>query len=220
LADPVFDPSDRRLDGAPAGANADDLLDTFYPRLPRTRDEARAVAALQPPGALTALDFDATRDLVTGGRLSRYRVLHFATHGVLRPDHPELSALVLSRFDRTGKPRDGYLRVSDIEELDLPADLVVLSACETALGRETPGEGLVGLPQAFFTAGATRVLVSLWDVEEDSTATLMTEFYGRLVSQHVPPGQALRQAQLAVRSQPRWRSPRFWAGFILQGDWR
>jgi CHAT domain-containing protein len=97
---------------------------------------------------------------------------------------------------------------------------VVLSACETALGRETPGEGLVGLPQAFLAAGAQRVLVSLWQVEDESTAALMTHFYRHLLVDRLPPGKALREAQLAIRAQPRWRAPRYWAGFVLQGDWR
>jgi len=157
---------------------------------------------------------------VTGGKLARFPILHFATHGLLRQDHPELSALVLSRFDPAGRPQDGYLRVPDIERLSLPADLVVLSACETALGRQTAGEGMEGLPQAFFTAGASRVLVSLWQVEDSSTAALMESFYRRLLRDRLPAAQALRKAQLAIRAQPRWSAPRFWAGFVLEGDWR
>jgi CHAT domain-containing protein/Tfp pilus assembly protein PilF len=220
LADPVFDPSDARL-AALVRTPLPELQDRFLSRLLQSRQEADAVAALVPSGqAFTALDFAASRDLVLSGRLSAYRILHIATHGLLRQDHPELSALVLSRFDRDGTPRDGYLRLPDLEALHLPADLVVLSACNTALGRETPGEGLVGLPQAFFTAGATRVLVSLWRVEDASTAALMTTFYRRLLLAHDSPAAALRQAQLAVRAQPRWSAPRYWAGFVLQGDWK
>jgi CHAT domain-containing protein len=217
LADPVFDWRDGRL----APAVGTDNGEPFLARLHATQNEADAIAGLLPPGqAFKALDFDAARELVTGGRLGSYRILHFATHGELKTDHPELSALVFSRLDRQGRPRDGYLRVSDLEGLHLPADLVVLSACNTALGRETPGEGLVGLPQAFLTAGASRVLVSLWQVEDFSTAALMKGFYRRLLAGHQPPGQALREAQLEVRANPRWRAPRYWAGFVLQGDWR
>src|SRR5436305_208902 len=188
-------------------------------RLPRTRDEVAAIAALLPAGqAFTVLGFAASRDLALSGRLSRFRALHFATHGVSSLDHPELSSLVLSRFDAQGRPRDGYLRAADLAALDLPADLVVLSARGTALGRETPGEGVVGLPQAFFRAGATRVVVTLWPVEEESTAALMAAFYRRLLRDHLPPGRALREAQLAVRGEPRWREARYWAGFVLLGD--
>lgn len=221
LADAVFDASDERLWGArPEGG---DVLwqPEFLPRLRQTRKEAEAITSLLPEGqAFTALDFEASRELVMSGRLSGFSILHIATHGLQRMDPPELSALALSRFDSKGIPQDGYLRVTDIMGLGLSADLVVLSACETALGREVRGEGLAGLPQAFLGAGAQRVLVSLWQVEDESTAELMTQFYRRLLVERFPPGKALREAQLAVRAQPRWSSPRYWAGFVLQGDWR
>lgn len=221
VADPVFDASDERLEQTEAARPRDSDPEDFLPRLSRTRDEAKVIAGLLPAGkAFTALDFDASRELVTSGGLSPFRTVHFATHGLQRIDHPELSSIVLSRFDRNGAPRDGYLRVSDISGLHLQADLVVLSACETALGKPAPGEGLVGLPQAFLAAGAQRVLVSLWQVEDESAAALMTEFYRHLLVDRRSPGQALREAQLAIRAQPRWRAPRYWAGFVLQGDWR
>jgi CHAT domain-containing protein/tetratricopeptide (TPR) repeat protein len=223
LADAVFDASDERLASAgalPAGTTGE-WGDIFLPRLSFSRDEAVAISALLPPGhAFQALGFDASRDLVISGRLSRYRILHFATHAIQRTDQPELSALVFSRFNRRGQPIDGYLRASDLKELDLPADLVVLSACDTALGPEIPGGGLGGLPQAFLTAGAQSVMTSLWKVEDESTAALMAQFYRHLLSERLPPGRALREAQLAIRSQPRWRSPRYWAGFVLLGDAR
>jgi len=221
LADPVFDASDERLGSAAPFKTSGDSGDAFLPRLVFTRNEAIALALLLPPGrAFQALDFDASRDLVMSGRLSRYRILHFATHAVQRTDQSELSALVFSRFDPQGHPVDGYLRVPDLAELDLPADLVVLSACDTALGRQTPGEELAGLAQAFLTAGAPRVLASLWQVEDQSTAALMNQLYRRLLIDHLPPGRALREAQLAIRAQPQWRSPRYWAGFVLLGDWQ
>jgi CHAT domain-containing protein/tetratricopeptide (TPR) repeat protein len=219
LGDPVFDPADERLPPDAAARAGGKTAGAFLPRLTRSREEVQGIAALLPAAEVReALDLDASRELVMSGALAGYRYLHFATHGLLRTDHPELSALVLSRFDRRGEPHDGSLRVPDVAGLDLPADLVVLSACSTALGRETAGEGLVGLPQAFFTAGAQRVLVSLWQVEDESTAALMRHFYRRLLVDRVPPARALRDAQLAIRGQARWRSPRYWAGFVLQGD--
>lgn len=221
LADAVFDSTDERL--APPGVNGSgtEWQDTFFPRLHSSRTEAHAIAGLLPAGeTFTALDFDASRDLVTSGRLAKFRMIHIATHGLQRSDRPELSALVLSRYDRQGNPREGYLRASDLANLDLPSELVVLSGCETALGPQIPGEGLVGLPQAFFAAGAQRVVVSLWHVEDESTAALMGLLYRHLLVEHMTPGKALREAQLAIRSQPRWSSPRYWAGFVLQGDWR
>src|SRR5262249_55818613 len=142
VADPVFDWRDDRL---PPGVVGIDNGEPFLPRLKATRIEAEQIASLLPPRpGFTALHFDATPELVTGGKLGSYQILQFATHGKLKTDHPELSSLVFSRLDRQGQPRDGYLRVSDLQGVKLQADLVVLSACETALGRETTGEGLVG----------------------------------------------------------------------------
>lgn len=221
VADPVFGTRDERargFHGPPA------MLDPFLeklPRLPHSRMEAEAIAALAGRrGVLQAFGFGANRELVTGGRLRKYRILHFATHGTLRTDWPEFSALALSQFYRDGRPRDGFLRAQEIADLDLPADLVVLSACETALGKELRGEGLVGLPQAFMSAGAQRVLVSLWKVGDRSTAELMAHFYRGLLVEKLSPAAALRAAQRAMWRNPQWRPPCFWAGFILQGDWR
>jgi CHAT domain-containing protein/tetratricopeptide (TPR) repeat protein len=223
VGDAVFDSTDERVAAVrarqpyPAGEGED----PFLPRLAFARDEATALAALVPTGQrFQALDFAASRELVTGGHLAGYKILHFATHALQSTDPAELSALVLSRFDAQGHPVDGYLRVADLEGLDLASDLVVLSACDTALGGQVRGEELAPLPQAFLIAGARRVLASLWQVEDESTAVLMEQFYRRLLIRHLPPAQALREAQLAVRAQPQWRSPRYWAGFVLLGDWR
>jgi CHAT domain-containing protein len=134
--------------------------------------------------------------------------------------HPEQSGIVLSGVDAQGRPRDGLLRTPEIYRLHLPAELVVLSACRTALGPEIRGEGLVGLPHGFLTAGARSVLVSLWEVEDRATAELMRRFYRGLLREQLPPAAALRAAQTALRREPGWDSPYFWAGFVLQGDWQ
>ena len=129
-----------------------------FERLTYTQLEADRILALVPAeDRLAAIGFDADRDALIRGRFSEYRFLHFATHGELDTEHPELSRLVLSRVDRAGRPRDDdSLFAHDIYDLDLPAELVVLSACETALGAEIRGEGLLGLTQSFFYAGAAR----------------------------------------------------------------
>ncbi|HMB52801.1 MAG TPA: CHAT domain-containing tetratricopeptide repeat protein [Thermoanaerobaculia bacterium] len=217
LADPVFSPADPRLpDAVRRPAAADELA-----RLVHTPREAAALRALVPAGrGLFALGFDADRELVTGGRLAGYRILHFATHGEHDAEHPELSRLVLSRFDPSGKRRDGVLHAHQVYPLDLPAELVVLSACDTALGTEVRGEGLVGLPQAFFYAGAERVLVSLWQVDDAATAELMSRFYRALLGDGHDAAAALRAAQLSIRHQRGWAAPYYWAGFVLQGEWR
>jgi CHAT domain-containing protein/tetratricopeptide (TPR) repeat protein len=214
LADPIFGPSDKRLPRSVAAGDEDS--DAMLPRLPYTREEARAVLASLPGGRrLSSLGFDATRDLAMRGGLNSFKVLHFATHG--RPNKvPASSAIVLTRYDPQGRRLNGRLQASDIEALDLAADLVVLSACGTALGKEIPGEGLVGLTQAFFSAGAPRVIVTLWNVSDQSSVRLMQTFYQRLRSDG--PAAALQRAQIEM-----WRAgiaPDFWAQFVLQGEWR
>lgn len=127
---------------------------------------------------------------------------------------------MLSLVDEQGRERDGFVRLGDLYGLDLAADLVVLSACRSALGEEIHGEGLVGLTRGFMAAGATRVVASLWDVADEATAELMSRFYRGLLRDGLSPAAALRRAQLELARERRWDSPAFWAGFVLQGDWR
>ncbi len=185
--------------------------------LPFARREAEAVLARAPAGrTLAALGFDAAKETVLGGALAGFRYVHFATHGVIDPRHPELSALVLSTVDPAGRRRDGLLRAHEIGALDLDAELVTLSACRTALGAEAPGEGLIGLTRSFFEAGARSLLVSLWSVDDRSTAVLMDRFYAELFAGR-PPARALARAQASMAADPAWRAPYHWAGFVLQG---
>jgi CHAT domain-containing protein len=165
-------------------------------------------------------DFRASLANATNGELSNYRIIHFATHGLLNSEHPELSGLVLSLVDENGKSQDGFLRMNEIYNLKLPADLIVLSACQTALGKEIKGEGLVGLTRGFMYAGAQRVVASLWQVDDLATAELMKSFYRGILKDGMRPAQALRFAQLELLKQQRWSSPYFWAPFVIQGEWR
>lgn len=202
--------------GRESGIDTSDLR-----RLPYSRHEAETIAALLLPGQVfKAWGFAATKDAVTGGGLDRFRKLHFATHGVLDSRHPELSGLVLSQYDEQGQKHDGVLRLSDIYDLHLDADLVVLSACRTALGKEVRGEGLIGLTRGFMYAGAARVLATLWSIEDQPTADLMAGFYRGMLRQGLSPAAALRKAQLRMRNNPDRKSPYYWAGFSLQGEWR
>jgi CHAT domain-containing protein len=217
LADPVFAADDPRV-ARPAGAAGAAGAAPFR-RLPFTRAEAEALAALAPAGAVTvALDFAAARPAAAG--LAGHRLVHFATHAVLDDAHPELSGLVLSLVDERGAPRDGFLRLLDIYNLRLNAELVSLSACDTARGREVRGEGLVGLARGFFYAGAERVLASLWRVEDRATAELMRRFYRGVLGEGQRPAAALRAAQVSMLGEERWRAPYHWAAFVLQGEWR
>ncbi len=219
LADPVFDAGDPRLQAetAPTAAHSAEPL----PRLVHSRAEAQAVAAIVPAEQrLLALDFAARRELLTDGSLEPYRILHIATHGILDAERPELSALVLSRLDSQGRVQDGRLRLLDVYNLRLRSELVVLSACRTALGREIRGEGLISLARGFMYAGARQVLVSLWQVDDEATAVLMEHFYRGLWTDGMTAAEALQAAQAQVASDLRWQSPYYWAGFVLQGDWR
>ena len=196
-------------------------LRLVIPRLPFTREEATRVLALTPKNSsFGALDFQASRATVLTGNLSQYRYVHFATHGLLDSERPGLSSLVLSMVDAEGKPQDGFLRANDIYNLKLPAELVVLSACQTGLGKEIKGEGLVGLTRGFMYAGAARVVVSLWNVNDKATADLMTKFYEKMLKQGERPAAALRAAQVEMWKQKQWQSPYYWAAFTLQGEWR
>ena len=169
---------------------------------------------------LELLGAAASREAALGGGLARYRYVHFATHGILDTAYPELSGLVLSLVDRRGRPENGFLRAHEIADLRLAADLVVLSACRTALGKEIRGEGLVGLTRAFLDAGAEGVLVSLWQVEDRATAELMRRFYKGMLREGLPPPAALRRAQVSLWRERSWQAPSYWAGFSLQGEWR
>jgi CHAT domain-containing protein len=243
FADPVFERSDPRVvlalegpvpavpvaspDTGPAaplehalrGLRA--IRGSVLSRLPFSRREAEVIAALAPAGrALTATGFDASREAATSPRLSEYRIVHFATHAVLNTRRPELSGVVLSLVDRAGRSQDGFLRLHDVYNLSLGADLVVLSGCQTALGKDLRGEGLLGLTRGFMYAGAPAVLASLWQVDDESTAELMKRFYRAMLKERRPPAEALRTAQLEMMGNPRWSAPFHWAGFVLQGEWQ
>jgi CHAT domain-containing protein/Tfp pilus assembly protein PilF len=241
LADPVFDSKDERLTAAgeklsvpmlpPAKTNnvtrsANDLGLTrngrlYLNRLLYTRNEADAVMSVTPPGkGLEALDFRASRQMVMSGTLAKYRILHFATHGMLDNKHPELSGLVLSLVDQRGKAQDGFLKMQDIYNLKLGADLVVLSGCQTGLGEEIEGEGLVGLTRGFMYAGASRVVASLWNVSDMATAKLMADFYKAMEHDNMRPAAALRNAQIRMWRTKQWNAPYYWAAFEIQGDWQ
>lgn len=188
--------------------------------LPATRDEAEAIFSLiGQDGGMIALGFDASRETLDHTDLTEYRIIHFATHGFANSEHPELSGVVLSLVNRMGEPQNGYLRLHDIYNLKLCAELVVLSACQTALGKNLKGEGLIGLTRGFMYAGSRRVLASLWEVDDVATAELMKAFYEG-VRQNQGYAAALREAQLKLLQDQRWgSSPRYWAAFVMQGDW-
>jgi CHAT domain-containing protein/tetratricopeptide (TPR) repeat protein len=236
LADPVFERDDPRLRAVlreaaaaegrrPAPAGASPVTGVRVPfrlsRLAATKLEADAIiSAAGTAPTLKRLGFDASRDAAMSPDLGKYRVVHFATHGVFDNDSPGMSGIMLSLFDDHGGPRDGVLRLHDIYGMALPAELVVLSACSTALGRHVTGEGLVGVVRGFMYAGAKRVVASLWKVDDDATGELMRRFYEGMFRKGLSPPAALREAQLGLWRQPRWQAPFYWAAFSLQGEWQ
>jgi CHAT domain-containing protein len=214
--------SSARRTSSPTADLAEDIKRPIYlPRLLFSREEANVIASLAASGEVfKAMDFKASRSTALDGALNGYRFVHFATHGLLDSERPSLSGLVLSLLDERGAPQNGYLRLHDIYNMRLDADLVVLSACQTALGKEIKGEGLIGLARAFMYAGAPRVVASLWEVSDRVTAELMKKFYRGLLQEGLRPAAALRAAQLEMSQDSRWTSPYFWAGFVMQGDWK
>ena len=236
FADPVFDSGDPRIrpshEGIPpaleATASASDVKRSAaesglkdFVRLRFSRQEADQIMRFAPEEKkLEAVDFAASRAAATTPELADYSIIHFATHGLINNQHPELSGVVLSLVDEKGRPQDGFLRLYDIYNLKLQASLVVLSACQTALGKQIKGEGLVGLTRGFMYAGAPRVVASLWQVDDRATAQLMGRFYEAMLGQGLRPAAALRAAQVAMWKERRWQGPHYWAAFTLQGEWR
>ncbi len=230
FADPVLTATDPRMSTAPVALAAAAMPATLLERssvrlelqrLPATSHEAEALAALVPAEQrLIASGFEANRDSVLGVPLEHYRYVHFATHGLIDARYPGLSALALSQFDEQGAERNGFLRLHDIYNLHLAADVAVLSACETALGRDIRGEGFVGLTQGFMYAGARSVVASLWQAPDRAAAELMTRFYRHLLQGELRPAAALRRAQSELAAERRFADPYFWSGFVLIGDWR
>ena len=236
LADPVFEADDERLTGKkPALApefdeNRRSLQRTLknlnrsgMPRLKGTKNEAEAILKLvSPQESIHAYGFDANYNFVTNPELKQYRFLLFATHGFVNTENPEYSGIALAQFDKSGQPvskREGYLHLGDIFNLDLGAELVVLSACETGLGKDVKGEGLMGLTRGLMYAGSKRAVVSLWQVDDAGTSQLMPKFYSSVL-QGKSPATALRDAQLQLLQDKTLQSPYYWAAFTVQGDWR
>lgn len=221
VGDPVFNDDDPRL-VADGGTRSTPVPENMpLPRLPFSAREAEEIAALVGEAdRFVATGFDADKSRIEGDRLQDYRYVHFATHGIIDASHPALSRLAFSMRDSGGMPIDGFLRLRDIYALRLNADLVVLSACDTALGREIRGEGLMGLTQGFLYAGADKVVASLWQVPDRATAELMARYYRNMFESGQDPVSALRSAQLELAADRRWRDPYFWSGFVVQGDWR
>jgi len=243
IADPVFNSNDPRLKGAGATQNTGESrglglgLESAVndvsgeqptggmqlARLIGTRTEAEEIAKIARLGGSqpdTWMDLNASEDNVRSRDITNYRIVHVATHGLLDAERPQFTGVVLSLVGN--KTNDGFLRTDEIFNLKLGTPLVMLSACETGLGKEKRGEGVMGLTRAFMYAGAPTVGVSLWSVADKSTAELMTDFYKRLLNARAAesPATAMRNAQIAMIAGKKYSAPFYWAPFILVGEWR
>jgi CHAT domain-containing protein len=238
FADPVFSNSDGRVQSRTQNsviASADSDQKSSQPavrslggvtrqggpaRLVHASEEADAILAVAPRGTgMVARGFDASREAAMSSLVGEYRILHFATHGFINTEHPELSGIVLNMVNQDGSKANGFMSLQDIYNLNLSADVVVLSACDTALGKDIKGEGLVGLTHGFMASGAKSVVATLWKVDDRATAVLMAEFYKSMLEDGLAPAAALRIAKLKIRQERAWQAPYFWAGFVLQGEY-
>ena len=230
IADPVFTRNDERVNGkeqapgivrtASVATSEQPLLRDGPARLIYAAEEADAIVAAAPRGTtMLAKGFDASRERAMSPRIGEYQIVHFATHGILNSEEPEFSGILLTKVDQDGAERNGLMALHDIYTLDLSAELTVLSACETALGKDLKGEGNIGLTHSFMSAGSKSVVSSLWKVDDRATASLMSDFYDSMLRQGMPPVAALRAAKLKMMHDQRWQSPYYWAGFVFQGDY-
>lgn len=192
----------------------------LFLRLEKTREEALNIGRLvMPSQRKIALDFSTNKHDLKNADFTSYRFVHFATHSFFVDSQPDLSGIVLSLVDRQGKEQDGFLGLAEIYNLKLPVDLVVLSACKTGFGKRVEGEGILGMTRGLIHAGAKRTAVSLWEISDSAgTAELMVEFYRQMLPGKLSPAAALRAAQISLWRQERWKSPYYWAGFVLQGE--
>jgi CHAT domain-containing protein/tetratricopeptide (TPR) repeat protein len=218
IADGVFSRSDERV---PPRFRSRIVDEGQFGRLPGSAREAESVARIFPMGQVRKfLGFEAKRSLFTDGKLQDASVIDLATHGSISSEHPEDAAITLSRVDEHGREIEGSLSAEDVSQLDLRANLVVLSSCRSAVGRNVPGEGIVGLPQAFLSAGVSGVVTSLWNVDDERTSQLMALFYRQLQAGRATTiSGALRAAQIEMWKTSDWNAPWFWGAFIAEGDW-
>ncbi|HMH43423.1 MAG TPA: CHAT domain-containing protein, partial [Pyrinomonadaceae bacterium] len=209
------------VDAGSAGSLPASSAGFHLARLSGTRTEADAISQIAKAGGAQAdlwTDLNANEDNVRSHDMTGYRFMHVATHGLLDAERPQFTGVVLSLVGN--KTNDGFLRTDEIFNLKLGAPLVMLSACETGLGKEKRGEGVIGLTRAFMYAGAPTVGVSLWSVADKSTADLMTDFYKRLLTGSSSPVASMRAAQVAMIDGKKYSAPFYWAPFVLVGEWK
>ncbi len=225
FADPVYNAADPRLQGVadaagPKKTAADSPL-AHVPRLAGSLAEAHAIAAIAGPERSSLfLGFQATPASVRKLDWARYPVAHFAVHAILQKDTPGSAGMLLSLLDSRGRPEDGILWVRQVQKRPVARDVVVLSGCDTALGETLSGEGVNSLARGFLFSGTRQVAATLWPADDTSSGILMKTFYEDLLRRGMGAAEALREAQLELLKQPRFAAPVYWAGFVVEGQWR
>ncbi len=233
FSDPVFTKDDSRISAenkAEENSKTESVsLESFrfveslnsLARLMASKDEADSIIDILGTSNADAFSgYSASREQLLNAKTADYKIIHFATHGLINEERPELSGIVLSRFDENGQKLNEFVRLQDIYGLNLNSDLVVLSACSTGIGKEVRGEGLMSLNNAFLQVGAKTVMSSLWKVEDNATLELMKNFYQTLSDEKVTPSKALQEAQIKMWQSGRYKSPFYWAAFTVQGDYK
>jgi CHAT domain-containing protein len=223
FGDPVYSASDSRLPRSTASAPAPLAagIGKRYPRLPFSQDEIAIVERLVPPERRLILrGVRASREEFLSQRTTDYSILLISAHASVDDLQPELSRIVLSQYDETGRPTDGMVRLYDLYGPTIPS-FVILSACETAEGKQLDGEGLISITRGFLSAGATGLLASTFRVDDEAASVLVSRFLQNLVEH---PAMTSARALLATRQtlaeSGRWSDPFYWGAFTLAAAWR
>lgn len=233
FADPIFTLNDPRIKKIqkPLKENAEEIahnnvqrvigkMSAFrgaeLTRLHWTRNEVMQLKKLSPNSKVWLDDQATLSELMKIGSYD-FDVLHVASHGVFNLEHPELSGIILSLVDKNGNKIPSFLNSKDVLNLKAP-EIVVLSACSTSLGKDVPGEGVVGLAQSFICAGAKKVITTLWNINDQATSVLMEKFYENLLIKKMSVGESLRQAQIHMFQTQQYKHPYYWSAFTIQGE--
>jgi len=234
FADPVFEIEDSRISVKPDKTSVSEQENNGFgiettsgqtenslSRLIYTSQESEQIMEMTNPAkSLLLSGFDANLSEVKNPRIKDYQILHFATHSLANDEIPEMSGIFLSKFDKNGAAIANALRLQNIYDLDINAELIILSSCKSAVGRDISGEGLISLSRGFMSAGAKSVVGSLWKIDDQATAEMMKYFYTYVINDKMSLSEALRNAKLKMSKQKKWQSPYFWSGFVLQGEYK
>ncbi len=228
VSDPVFSLDDERMQSANIVAKNNNQEESILEisaralnlrsgeqRLPFTKVESDTIKTIYPEASVLT-GFDANMINLTGYAGKHLRIIHMATHGIINTQAPELSSLRLSSFTKTGERIKGFLTLSDIYDLDLSADIIILSACESGLGKDIKGEGVMSFSRAFLATGSSNVISTLWKIDDQFASIFMKDFYKNLKDNPTDVVGALKRTQNKFINDPTWGNPFYWGAFTIQ----